>query len=190
MPESPTPIKFDAWTGARYRHAAANDPRVRAAEPSLPDVTGEKYIVIGEGPPSGAMALIPAIERMLDQDAIEDRVVAVGSHRPVLVWRADLVRLDYVGASPAEVRAAEDSGLLDDRGEDHVILRVRMRRSTLDRIRHASEHVRARSFDPEGRKGKYMSTWALSVLLDALAALEAEIATLRVARFSGSTPDE
>lgn len=186
------PVNWADWQGTRHRHAGANDPGVRAAEPPLPDVQGEKYIVVGGAQPTGAMSLEAALARLVDRGEPGDRVVVVGSHRPVVGWRAVLrghqPRLDYVGASAAEVRAAEASGLLRECDSDHVILRIRMNRRTLERIKAASEHVRIEERDPEGRRGKFMSTWALSVLLDALEALDREIAAVRSANFTGAPP--
>ncbi|NDC58448.1 MAG: hypothetical protein EBZ50_06420 [Alphaproteobacteria bacterium] len=130
---------------------------------------------------------------MIDRDEPEDRLVVAGSHRPIVVWSKNnrgryVLKPHFVGSSVEEVRAVRDSGLLHESGADHVMLRVRMRRSTLERIRVAAEHVRIRTCDAEGRKGKFMSTWVLSILLDALAALETEISAVNAAGFSGKAP--
>lgn len=192
LPDSP--LRWPDWNGARNRHAGANDKRIRASEPDLPD--GEsKYLVFGGAPPTGCLSLFDALERMHERDAAEDRIVVFGSHRPIVAWgRAPhgrrVLRVDHVGASVAEARIARESGLLHESGADHVILRVRMRRSTLERVRRAAEHVRIRSGDPEGREGKFMSTWVVSILLDALAQLDAEIATVQAAGFTGRPPGD
>jgi hypothetical protein len=182
------PLSWPDWSGTRYRHAGANDPRVRAAEPATPDVVGEKYIVVGGAPPTGALPLVAALARLIDRAEPRDRVVVAGSHRPVVVWRGAQPRIDYVGASAAEARAADASGLLVESGADHVILRIRMNRRTLARIKRAAERVRVATADPEGRRGKFVSTWALAVLLEALEALDREIEAVKAANFTGSPP--
>lgn len=186
------PLCWSDWSGARHRHAGANDRRLRASEPDLPDGDA-KYLVLGGAPPTGCLCLADALERIHERDEPADRVVAVGSRRPIVAWgisphRKRVLRVDHVGASAEESRICRESGLLHESGSDHVILRVRMRRSTLERIRRAAEHVRVRSGDPEGRQGKFMSTWVVSILLDALAQLEAEVSAVQAAGFTGRPP--
>lgn len=189
-------ITWDTWGGNRYRHAGSNDPRLRAAEPDLPDVTGNKYIVTGGGTPSSTLTLVRAARWLVERGSNDDRVVVVGSHRPIVHWvrigKKIVPRVDYIGASTAEARAIEDAKnadgdpILEESGTDGVILRIRMKRCTLNRIRVVSEHER-RLFG-DGRVGKYMSTAVLTPILEWLDRREAEIAAVQELRFSGSAP--
>lgn len=194
--ENVVPITWETWEGVRHRHAGAKDPRIRLCEPNLPDVTGAKYLVVGGGgPPTGVQPLLNAVERMIDRADHSDRVVAFGSQRPIAAWKRvaegrTAIRVDHVGASVVETKAIVESGSLDERGTDHALLRVRMRRRTLERIREVSEIVRRRYDDPEGREGKYMSTWVLGLILDAMDRVEAEVRAAEAAGFSGSVGEE
>lgn len=183
--ESLVPIVWDDRNGPRHRHAGAHDPAVRLCEPQQPDVTGAKYVVAGGGPPSRAMPLIPAVRWLVDRERVEDAVVVHGSRRPIVSWRTvgrrTVPRVDYVGASIAEAKAAETSGLLVESGTDPVILRIRMRRATLERIKRVAEHERQLYND--GRTGKYMSAAVLTPILDWLERREAEVEAIAAAGF-------
>jgi hypothetical protein len=185
---APDPLLWADWTGAAYRHAGANDPAIRMAELDLPDVVGAKYRVGGgRGVATGLQTLDGAVGLLLDRRDYDESIVADGSGRPLLTWntrsRTKRIVIHYVGASAKEAeflaQKIREEGMTS--GAEPVILRVRMRRSTLDRLTRCAEFDRVACGDNDTTAGRNLSAYALNVLLKAVEADEAKMERLRAA---------
>lgn len=182
-------MTWDVWETQNppIRYRGGQDLRLRAAEPDEPDVTGKKYML---GSSTRRMTLSAAA----DQFSEDDRKITVhGSGRVVAVWkkreglRESVPCIHWVGASVAEANALHDLlGVGDRKGED-VILRVRMKRATLNRVKRAADYEQ--SLFGDGRRGQYMSAFALSAILARLDEVEAAQQQAETAGFKAVPSD-
>jgi hypothetical protein len=190
------PLQFIEWAACNppMRHAGAFDPQVRLAEPDLPDVTGVKYHIVGEGYRDPEIhPIIDAVEAMMEREVATDRVVVEGSGRPVAEWRQREGIRDpvpcvcYIGASIVESRAI-DSVIVGStkRNRELVILRIRIRRSSLVRVRDAAEFVRVHEGDgASAGRNRYLSAFCMSAILRETERVEHARTVAEAAEFSG-----
>lgn len=149
-------ITWDLWIAKNpiIKHAGAADPRLRLAEPDESDVSGRKYRIDCASDarlnkrPGRPLTLTQALEALVERENHDDRIVALGSNRPIVFWkipeglRTHMPCVYWPGASVRESTVVLQSPLIQKRSREMVLLRVRCRRFTKDRIERASEYER------------------------------------------------
>jgi hypothetical protein len=192
-----TPHPAATWSGRYTRHALANALTIRLAEPNLPDVAGQKYVVLDtmRQPICTPRALLDAVYCMFERRSYDDLVVVVGSDRPVVEWtisakaRGQATASRALRAHPPGVSVAEQSALDAQatgfghswvEGDDSMtVLRVRVRASLLRRAHAAAEYDRI-TLKEQVPRGKYVAAWFRAIILDACVRSEMQRAAARV----------
>jgi hypothetical protein len=186
-----TGVRWAVWVTKNAilsKHAGGYAPELRLLEPDLSDVTGKKYYV-SAGKAVG-MTLARALSEMLKREDYDDRIVVCGSDRPIAMWkvpeglRAPTPCVFWPGVSVAEATAIQQSPLIRQHSREMVLLRVRTRRSTKERIERAAAYEQimfgeisaatAKSKTPKlfGRKSN-LSAFCLGAVLERVEKVEA-----------------
>lgn len=183
------------WTGPMVRHAWANAIGIRLAEPNLPDVTGEKYVVVDERGKAITvpLPLVRAVRAMAQRRHL-DVIEVVGSGRCVVEWatrkvadggNASRMQAHFLGASIGEIDALVSDAVaglfhVGDDAQGTVVMRIRVRPQLFQRCKSAAEYDR-QLLEPNEPKGKYLSAWVRNLLIDACVKSEADRAMARAA---------
>jgi hypothetical protein len=188
-----TPLTWFEWiadNAPAKRFAGAFEPRLRLAEPDVSDADGAKYIVVGSDYRSNKFRIVDAVEHMLDREQTDDRVVVLGSLRPVAEWRipegmrTHVVCVVWGGVTLREAKLIE-SAVGDVRSSAAMVtLRVRMRKGTLSRIKKAAEYERL-VYNDGGKRGQYVSEFCEGPIIQHLEAVEAAQRAAAEADFGG-----
>jgi len=196
-----TALDWQQWTQTNVpvRFAGGYDPRLRLSEPNLVDVEGAKYALADKhGRTARATkntrhALLTAVKHLIDNANTDESVVVEGSLRPIVVWKLiegaprPVPRVYWPGITRAEAEAIELAGLLEPTNKRAmVLLRVRVKKSTKDRIDRAAEVER--KVYGEGSRMRYISAFCLSAILARVEEVEAVQEKLKVADFTGAPP--
>jgi len=147
-----SPLSWDQWIGSNLpaKHAGAYEPGLRLSELDRPDGAEKYRIDVGGSPPKKikALSLVGALIEMINRCDYDDRIVAIGSNRPIVIWKIpDGLRTPapcvfWPGASVAESIIVQQSKIVRARDREVCLLRIRCTRRVKTRIESAAEYDR------------------------------------------------